>query len=60
MLRAPSASISGPHIRKTKLTPYQRGFMIGAHAAGVSPGRIHQLSILLDSTESITVNKSAE
>ncbi len=60
MLRTPLAQISGNHVRRTELTPYQRGVIIGAHSAGASPGRISKLSNLPDSTVRTTLKKAAE
>ncbi len=60
MLRTSLAQISGNHVRRTELTPYQRGVIIGAHSADASPGRISKLTNLPDFIVRITLKKAAE
>ncbi len=60
MLRVSLSSISNNHVRKTELTPYQRGIIVEAHTAEVSPSRIHKLTNFPDSTVRIILKKVAE
>ena len=60
MLRVPLVSISNNHVRKTELTPYQRGFIVGAHSAGINSFRIHKLTNLSNSIIHLILKNAAE
>ena len=60
MPRSPLTPISGNRLRKSELTPYEHGMIIGAQALGHTPTEIGKALNFTKSTVQTTIKKQSE